>query len=211
MQTPAPEVFELFPTPLMRVPALVDAADIAALRAGLVPDAGLANHRSDALQHTRLLTPDDKPLLGELVARIEPHLVALGGLLFGERLQWSIKEMWVNVMRQGGSQAVHNHANCFISGVLYLSDCDAAANTVFVRSLGGRDYVFGNTHSQATVGPFNADKWKGPPPAAGDLLLFPSYLLHEVPVHHGAPRLTLAFNAIPHRLDAWGYALSFSA
>ena len=53
-------------------------------------------------------------------------------------------------------------------------------------------------------------KWIGPPPGPGDLLLFPSYLLHEVPPNHGGLRVTLAFNAIPHRLDAWGYAVSFS-
>jgi hypothetical protein len=41
------------------------------------------------------------------------------------------------------------------------------------------------------------------------LILFPSYLLHEVPVNPGGERVTLAFNAIPDRLDAWGYAVGF--
>ena len=45
----------------------------------------------------------------------------------------------------------------------------------------------------------------------GDLVLFPSYLLHEVPLNHGDLRITLAFNAIPSRLDAWGYAIGLSA
>jgi hypothetical protein len=48
-----------------------------------------------------------------------------------------------------------------------------------------------------------------PEPDPGDLILFPSYLLHEVPVNQGSERVTLAFNAIPHRLDAWGYSVSF--
>jgi hypothetical protein len=47
-------------------------------------------------------------------------------------------------------------------------------------------------------------------PRPGDLILFPSYLLHEVPLNHGGERVTLAFNAIPHRLDAWGYGVSFA-
>jgi hypothetical protein len=42
------------------------------------------------------------------------------------------------------------------------------------------------------------------------VLLFPSFLLHEVPVNQGERRLTLAFNAIPQRLDAWGYATAFT-
>jgi hypothetical protein len=37
------------------------------------------------------------------------------------------------------------------------------------------------------------------------------YVLHEVPANAGARRVTLAFNAIPHRLDTWGYGVSFDA
>ena len=68
-----------------------------------------------------------------------------------------------------------------------------------------------HTVSNTALGPFNADKWVAPAPTPGDLLLFPSHLLHEVPANRGAERITLAFNAIPHRLDAWGYAIEFSA
>lgn len=206
------EVFALFPTPVMRVEKVIDPDQVRALREGLLSESALVNHQSQELQHTRILNADDHPeLLQGMARRVGPHIVELGTLLFGEKLQWGIKEMWVNAMHTGGRQAVHNHANCFISGVLYLSDCDPSANTVFMRNLGGRDYVFGNTHARAAVGEFNADKWIGPPPAAGDLLLFPSYLLHEVPVNRGGPRFTLAFNAIPQRLDAWGYSISFSS
>ncbi len=205
------DVFSLFPTPVMRVEKLIDAQQVRALRDSLLPEAERANHRSDALQHSRILDAGEQPLLGDLARRIGPHLVEMGSLLFGEKLQWGIKEIWVNAMHTGGRQSVHNHANCFVSGVLYLSDCDASANTVFLRGLGGRDFVFGNSHARAATGPFNADRWIGPPPAAGDLLLFPSYLLHEVPENRGGVRVSLAFNAIPQRLDSWGYAISFSS
>ena len=206
----ASQVFELFPTPLMRVEGVVDAAWIAALAAHLEATPAAPNPRSDALSHSRILSPAEAPLLADLARRLAPSQEAFGALLFGETLRWSVKEMWVNAMQPGGRQSVHNHANCFVSGILYLSECDASANTVFLRSLGGRDFVFGNTHAKTTPGPFNAEKWSGPLPGPGDLLLFPSYLLHEVPPNHGGLRVTLAFNAIPHRLDAWGYAVSFS-
>jgi uncharacterized protein (TIGR02466 family) len=205
------QVFELFPTPVMRIERVIDTALIALLRAQLGSDTELPNQRSDALSHSRMLTPQDAPLLLDVARRVDAPLREFGTLLFGEELQWRIKEMWVNVMQGGGHQAVHNHANCFVSGILYLGDCDASNNTVFIRSLGGRDYVFSNANPRSATGPFNAERWIGPPPAAGDLLLFPSYLLHEVPVNRGATRVTLAFNAIPDRLDSWGYATSFSA
>jgi predicted 2-oxoglutarate/Fe(II)-dependent dioxygenase YbiX len=46
--------------------------------------------------------------------------------------------------------------------------------------------------------------------SAGDLVLFPSYLLHEVPLNQGEQRISISFNAIPDRLDNFGYAIRFS-
>jgi uncharacterized protein (TIGR02466 family) len=204
------QVIGLFATPLVRVPALVDAAMVGALCARFAPAAGIANAHSGALSHTAILTPQADPLLLAIQDRIAPELAALGALLFGESLDWSIKEMWVNVLETGGQQALHNHANCFISGVLYLTDCDASANTVFSKGTGGRDFVFRNAHAGTASGPFSADRWVAPDPAPGDLLLFPSYLLHEVPVNCGQRRISLAFNVIPARLDSWGYGIGFS-
>jgi uncharacterized protein (TIGR02466 family) len=140
---------------------------------------------------------------------IAPKLGEFGQLLFGERLGWSIKEMWGNVLARGGRQAMHNHANSFISGVVYLSPVHDEARTVFMKSPGGHDYVFKNDHAGASTGPYNAEKWVSPPPRPGDMVLFPSYLMHAVPPNPGEHRITLAFNAIPTRLDSWGYRIAF--
>jgi hypothetical protein len=204
------EVFELFPTPFMRVAKAITPDRVQALRNRFASEAGHANPRSAELTHTTMLPPSGDPILEELEATVLPTLVDFGVHLFGERLTWQIKELWVNVLRHGGRQSVHNHANCFISGVLYLSECHPSANTLFIRSLGGRDFVFSNMHASTELGPFNAEKWMGPVPSPGDLVLFPSSLLHEVPTNQGDTRVTLAFNAIPHRLDSWGYSIQLS-
>jgi hypothetical protein len=34
--------------------------------------------------------------------------------------------------------------------------------------------------------------------------------MHAVPPNRGERRITLAFNAIPLRLDSWGYVVRFS-
>lgn len=203
------DVFELFPTPVMRIPALL-APDVAqALAARLTQAAVVANTRSAQLAHTRIFGPGDDADIDAVVDQLGTHLQAFGHLLFGETLRWLVKEVWVNVLQTGGSQALHNHANCFASGVLYLTPSDPSACTVFTRSLGGTEFAFRNTHAGAESGPFCAAKWVAPQAQAGDLILFPSYLLHEVPENQGGQRVTLAFNAIPHRLDAWGYSVSF--
>ena len=205
------EVFGLFPTPLMHAPACLDAPLAAALLARLQGANRAVNSRSGQLSHSHILTPASDAMLARASELVAPHLVAFGALLFGESLDWSIKEIWANFLETDGQQAMHNHANCFISGVLYLSAVDESASTVFTKGPGGRDFVFANSSERVSLNAFNADKWIAPAVASGDLILFPSYLLHEVPPNRGGLRVTLAFNAIPSRLESWGYGISLSA
>ena len=205
-----PEVIGLFPTPFMRVAGALDRKLVASLVEHFSAQAGQANNSSALLVHTTMLKPSDSPLLVSAAAAMTPLLGEFGALLFGERLGWSLKEMWVNVLDTGGRQAMHNHANSFISGVAYLTPTHPEARTVFMKSPGGTDFSFKNDHAGAVTGPYNADKWISPAPEPGDIVLFPSYLMHAVPPNPGERRITLAFNAIPSRLDSWGYKIAFS-
>jgi hypothetical protein len=206
----ADDVFGLFPTPVLRAPGLLPAPLLDGLVAYFGDRADLQNNASANLSHTALLKPSDTPLLGLVAERLTPRLVDFGALLFGQRLGWSLKEMWVNLLDEGGRQAMHNHANSFISGIVYLTATHADARTVFMKPPAGHDFVFKNDHAGVATGPYNADKWISPQPQPGDALLFPSYLLHAVPPNPGPRRITLAFNAIPTRLDSWGYTIGFS-
>ena len=111
------EVIGLFPVPFMREPGALGRELVRGLVAHFSANAGQANNSSANLSHTAMLKPGDSPLLVEAAAAITPRLAEFGLLLFGERLGWSLKEMWVNVLDTGGRQAMHNHANSFISGV----------------------------------------------------------------------------------------------
>ena len=205
-----PEIFGLFPVPLMRVPQALPADLVSGLIAHFSELADRDNSSSPNLSHTAMLAPHDSPLLVAAAQAITPRLVDFGTLLFGENLGWSIKEMWVNRLDAGGRQAMHNHANSFISGVLYLTPTHADARTVFMKSPGGVEFSFKNDHAGVETGPYNADKWVSPQPEPGDLLLFPSYLMHAVPANPGPRRITMAFNAIPTHVDSWGYRIAFS-
>lgn len=209
--SPAAEIFGLFPTPVMLIPGCLNADLVTAILASLDRAAQTGNSQSGQLSHSRILAPESDALLDRASKLVTPHLVAFGALLFGERLDWSVKEIWANFLQAGGQQALHNHANCFISGVLYLTPVDESVSTVFSKGPGGRDFVFGNSGKGVCLNAFNSDKWIAPEMTPGDLVLFPSYLLHEVPLNHGGLRITLAFNAIPSRLDAWGYGIGLSA
>ncbi|MEP7051850.1 MAG: putative 2OG-Fe(II) oxygenase [Pseudomonadota bacterium] len=82
--------------------------------------------------------PGDSPLLADAATLIAPKLVDFGVHLFGERLHWLLKEMWVNIMDTGGRQAMHNHANSLASGVIYLTPTHLGSRTMFMKSPGGR-------------------------------------------------------------------------
>jgi hypothetical protein len=205
-----PEITGLFPIPVMRVDAALDSLLASGLATHFSALAGVGNQGSAALSHTRLLHPGDSPLLVDAAQAISPRLGDFGLHLFGERLGWSIKEMWVNVLEPGGRQVMHNHANSFVSGVVYLTPVHPQACTVFIKSPGGTDFAFRNDHPGVTPGPYNAQKWVAPLPRPGDMVLFPSYLLHEVPPNPGERRITLAFNAIPAAVDSWGYKIAFT-
>ncbi|MDC8786256.1 TIGR02466 family protein [Roseateles koreensis] len=204
------EVISLFPTPFFRAPGAVPEPLRQGLLAHFSAEARQENNASSQLSHTRMLRPSDSPLLIELAQLLTPKLSEFGAHMFGERMPWSLKEMWVNVLDEGGRQAMHNHANSFISGVLYLTPTHASSRTVFMKAPGGNDFAFKNDHPGMVTGPFNADKWISPQPSPGDLVLFPSYLMHAVPPNEGGQRITLAFNAIPARLDSWGYTIGFT-
>jgi uncharacterized protein (TIGR02466 family) len=204
------QIEPLFPIPLMRSPGLLSAelkdAAVAAIRGAKIE----TNLRSGQLFHTQVADPSNNNLFQTIAELAVPKLVDFGELLFGEKLNWTVKEMWTNMLETGGNQTLHAHANSFISGIFYLTPSHPASNTVFVRPPGGYDFSFRHHTRSAAVGPFNAGKYMLPEAEAGDLVLFPSYLYHEVPRNQGDQRITIAFNAIPDHLDCWGYRVTFA-
>lgn len=204
------EVFELFPTPFMYCRQVLNSEQCQQLIKDCAPSATQVNHHSKDLTHTDVAFPEDGGFFSEVTRRLNAPLTEMGRLMFGEKLEWLIKEIWMNFLKPEGGQAMHNHSNSFISGVLYLTPTHPGSRTVFFRGFGDRGFVFTNTHQTTETGQFNAEKWIAPEPDVGDMILFPSYLLHAVPMNQGNLRISLAFNAIPKRLQAWGYGISFS-
>src|SRR6185369_4901047 len=144
------EVFGIFPTPFMRARGTIEKAVVVRLVEYFTGRATRDNNSSPNLMHTEMLQPRDSPLLADVATTITPKLVDFGVHLFGERLRWLIKEMWVNVLDAGGRQAMHNHANSFISGIVYLTPTHPGSQTVFMKSPGGTDFAFKNDHNGMT-------------------------------------------------------------
>ncbi|MEL6266842.1 MAG: putative 2OG-Fe(II) oxygenase [Pseudomonadota bacterium] len=205
-----PQIVGLFPTPVMQVPGVVQGVLLGQIVERIRAEKRTANVHDARLSHSTPVEAGTDPLFSQVARRVAGPMAEFGVALFGERLEWHIKEIWTNVLAPGGHQAMHNHANSFISGIVYLTPFHPKSGTVFHRAFGGTDFAFVNQNSRARMGPFNASRWQAPQMQPGDMVLFPSYMQHEVPVNEGAERITLAFNALPDRLDSWGYSVRFS-
>src|SRR5690606_41006580 len=172
------QLYNLFPTPVMRVKAFLDEAQIKNIVDGSNKSGVITNAKSQLLSHTEVVDPKVDPGYQIITEKTQEHLRDFGFLLFGENLNWTIKDMWTNVLSGGGHQSLHAHANSFISGVIYLTDIDPSAQTVFHNSMGGRHFVFSNSHAGSAVTPYNGDQWAASDCRCGDMILFPSYMLH---------------------------------
>lgn len=205
------EINSLFPTPVMRVQRVLDRATSDATLAALLDQGFLQNSHDRRLEHSPISKPSASPGFLSIVPLLSPHVEAFGRHLFGERLNWLIKDFWSNRLPKGGTQAMHVHANSLVSGVLYLTDSHPSANLVFQRPGGTTGFVFSNFNTKSEIGPYNADRWQVPRLEAGDLVLFPSYLMHGVPENLGDERVSVSFNTVPDRLNTEGYEIRFAA
>jgi uncharacterized protein (TIGR02466 family) len=107
---------------------------------------------------------------------------------------------WYHLTRQGGYTAQHNHPMASWSGVYCVDPGDTISdnpNSGTLRFLDSRTTAGmyldpGNSH---LAGPFGFGELAYNL-APGQLLLFPSYMMHEVAPYYGErPRITVAFNA----------------
>jgi len=204
-------IHNLFPVPVMRVEGFLTDAEISATIDAIKSSPQMVNSQNELLSHTEVMRFDANPHYQAVGEKAQEYLRDFGFLLFGENLQWHIKEMWMNQLHTGGHQSMHTHANSFISGVIYLTESDVSAKTVFHNTMGTRAYVFSNSHAESAITPYNADRWVASDMSRGDLLLFPSYMLHAVPRNEGDERISIALNALPERLKSWDYEVSFQS
>ena len=126
-----------------------------------------------------------------------------------------ITQSWVNFTKPGQSHYRHMHTNSLISGVLYVQTKREVDRIDFYRVSTAQIFV-----SFDHVNNFNALSMSYIP-NVGDLILFPSALMHGVgPTTGTHTRISLAFNALavatmtlpicPHAGELAGPALGFS-
>ncbi len=113
---------------------------------------------------------------------------------------------WYHLTRQGGYTAQHNHPMASWSGVYCVDPGDPVQDK---PNNGSLRFLDGRTTAGMYLDPGNAN-WREPfgfgemafNLRAGQLLMFPSYLIHEVAPYYGQrPRITVAFNVWVRHAD----------
>jgi uncharacterized protein (TIGR02466 family) len=203
------QLHSIFPVPVAHHAKLIGPDTTRSLLKEAHAQESRTNGRDASLSHSQFVPMTTLDPSGLLDYVLVEAVSQFGALLLGEKREWTIKESWVNVMEPGGSQGMHLHANSMVSGVLYLTEVHESARLVFHKPEGGQ-FVLSNFHEQASVTEYNAPRRQIGETSAGDLVLFPSHLLHSVPANAGSQRVSIAFNAIPDRLSAWGYEISLA-
>ncbi|MEO1247331.1 MAG: putative 2OG-Fe(II) oxygenase [Pseudomonadota bacterium] len=204
------KVIGLFPTPLLLKEKALDNQLVERLKRRALAGRKDSNAGTDLLSHTEMVDPDGDEVFRDVSAAVVDDIQKFGMLMFGDQLDWRVKEMWLNVLEHGGSQFMHTHANSFMSGIVYLTHQDASSRTLFQRQVGTGEFVFRHDGRDDMASDFTAERWVVPEVQPGDLVLYPSHLLHGVPPNQGQQRMTLALNAIPSRLKSFGYEIKFS-
>ena len=139
---------------------------------------------------------NDVPVIARLVKIIDKHAAE-----FAKELHWDIRggkpicdSLWVNVMPEGGSHTSHIHTNSVISGTYYVAVPQGAGPIVFEDP----------RHVQMMAAPPRLAKAPrafkhhiSEVPEEGTVLLWESWLRHEVPLNRSEGlRISISFNYV---------------
>ena len=97
-------------------------------------------------------------------------------------------ESWLNFTKKGERHHKHHHPNSFISGVFYFNT--AKKDMICFHKKSKNNFEIETDKFNL----FNSNSWDLPV-NSGQLVLFPSYLEHSVPVlKENVTRISLSFN-----------------
>jgi uncharacterized protein (TIGR02466 family) len=200
------ETFDLFVTRLYRADAIAPAKlvrDIEAVSLSLATDdtAGLRWCEKHGYPgYTSYASLNDLPWrfpeFARLVKLIDKHCLA-----YAKHLHWDLRgtkpqvdSLWVNVMPEGGSHTSHIHPNSVISGTFYVAVPAGAGPIVYEDPRLG--FMMAAPPRRKDV-PDNMKPHVHFRPQVGTLMLWESWLRHEVPLNRAAGnRISVSFNCV---------------
>ncbi|MCJ7422053.1 TIGR02466 family protein [Sphingomicrobium astaxanthinifaciens] len=188
----------LFASPLYEAPLKVDLAALARTVRSLAEDDEAGQRwaeEKDYWGYTSYASLDDlptrDPAIGDLVPLLEKHARA-----FAKELGWdhrpTLDHLWVNLMDPGAHHSAHIHPHSVLSGTLYVDIPEGAGA---IRFEDPRLPMMMAAPLREEDAPEHLQPFVTLRPRAGTLLLWESFLRHEVLPNHGeTERLSISFN-----------------
>lgn len=132
--------------------------------------------------------------VADLQARLDAHVAAfakqLGFDLKGRKL--ACDSLWVNLLKPGAQHTAHIHPGSAISGTFYV---EVPAGASAIRFEDPRLGLMMAAPQVKASAPPARQRFVSVAPRAGEVLLWESWLRHEVPRNAAkAPRLSISFN-----------------
>ncbi|MBV8187407.1 MAG: 2OG-Fe(II) oxygenase family protein [Alphaproteobacteria bacterium] len=200
------EVIPLFATPV----AMIDVPDAARLNADLRKVIDLHRQSDAGTQHSNLGGWQSGWDMDRWGGAAAIKLLAIGrntaNRLTTDRQGKSVNvnwraNMWANVNRSGHGNEFHSHPGSFWSGVYYVDDGGIAADPSlggeleFMDPRGPGPAMYAPQLAFAMPGGLSVGANETVPPRSGRLVMFPSWVLHQVRPYRGnAERISIAFN-----------------
>lgn len=134
--------------------------------------------------------PAFKRLSKAIDAHVKVFAKALEFDLGGGKL--TMDSLWVNILPEGGYHAAHIHPNSVISGTFYVAMPDGASA---LRLEDPRHAMMMAAPPRRAKARRENQSFVSVTPAAGTLLLWESWLRHDVPMNQSSDdRITVSFN-----------------
>lgn len=136
------------------------------------------------------------PVFARLARVVEKH-----GASFAKALHWDLRggrpvvdTMWVNVLPEGGSHSSHLHTNAVLSGTYYVTTPEGSGPIVFEDP---RHAMMMAAPPRKKNAPREMQTYVSEKAEPGTLLLWESWLRHEVPLNRASgERISVSFNCV---------------
>ncbi|MBY6091442.1 2OG-Fe(II) oxygenase family protein [Maritimibacter alkaliphilus] len=134
------------------------------------------------------------PIFGDLVKSLDAHVAA-----FAEELGFDLddkplklEDLWINILPEGGTHASHIHPHSVISGTTYVA---MPEGTSALKLEDPRLPMMMAAPTRKKTAPEELKPFIYVKPAVGDVLLWESWLRHEVPMNMTEEdRISVSFN-----------------
>jgi uncharacterized protein (TIGR02466 family) len=145
--------------------------------------------------YTSYASLDDLPVRDPAFARLK-RLLGRHAAVFAKQVAWEVRprldSLWVNLLKGGGHHSAHIHPHSILSGTLYV---EVAAGSGAIRFEDPRLPMMMAAPVRTANAPESLRPFVDILPKAGQLLLWESWLRHEVRPGTGrGERLSISFN-----------------